>query len=62
MLSNITKRKRAEMQIHEQLEELRRWHAATLRRENRVLELKEEVNKLLAEAGQPPRYASAVEA
>jgi hypothetical protein len=44
----------------EQLEELRRWHAATVGRENRVLELKREVNELLAKAGQPPRYPSAL--
>jgi transcriptional regulator with PAS, ATPase and Fis domain len=60
--ADITEHKQAEIQIHEQLEELRRWQAATLGRENRVLELKSEVNKLLAETGKPPRYASALEA
>jgi PAS domain S-box-containing protein len=59
---DITERQQAEMQIQEQLEELRRWHKITLGRENRILELKDEVNKLLAEAGQPPRYASTTEA
>jgi hypothetical protein len=43
------------------LEELHRWHNATLGREGRVLELMREVNELLARLGQPPRYPSALE-
>jgi CheY-like chemotaxis protein len=57
---DIAARQRAEARMVEQLEELRRWHAATVGRENRVLELKREVNELLAKAGQPPRYPSAL--
>jgi hypothetical protein len=38
------------------LVELRRWHEVTLDREDRILELKGEVNDLLREAGRPPRY------
>jgi PAS domain S-box-containing protein len=56
---DITKRKQAEFNLAEQLEELRRWHDITLGREGRVLELKHEVNELLGQAGQPPRYLSA---
>ncbi len=56
---DITDRKQAEARLTEQLDELRRWHAATLEREARVVELKREVNALLAQAGQPPRYPSA---
>jgi PAS domain S-box-containing protein len=59
LLQDITERKQAEAQLAEQLDELRRWHAATLGRETRILELKREVNELLAQAGQPPRYPSA---
>ena len=59
VMVNITERKRAEAQLNEQLDELRRWHTATLGREGRILELKREVNELLAQAGQPPRYPSA---
>jgi hypothetical protein len=42
----------------EQLRELQRWHDVTLGRETRVLELKREVNELLAQAGLPPKYQS----
>jgi DNA-binding response OmpR family regulator len=57
-LGDYIERKRADERIASQLEELRRWHEATLGREGRVLELKGEVNQLLAEAGRPPRYVS----
>jgi len=53
------RRKQAEYKLAEQLEELRRWHDATLGREMRTIELKREVNELLSKAGQPPRYPSA---
>ena len=56
---DITERKRAEAQLNEQLDELRRWHKATLGRETRILDLKREVNELLAQVGKPPRYPSA---
>jgi len=47
--------------LAEQLDELRRWQQAMLGREGRVLEMKKEVNALLAAQGQPPRYPSAVD-
>jgi PAS domain S-box-containing protein len=47
---------------HKQLIELRRWYSAMLGREERTLELKKEVNDLLAQAGRPPRYAGSLEA
>jgi len=55
---DITQRKIDEARITDQLNELRRWHAITLGREDRVLELKREVNRLLEEAGLPPKYDS----
>ena len=58
-LEDITKRKQTEDKLIEQVEELRRWHEATLGREMRVLDLKREVNELLGSAGAPPRYPSA---
>lgn len=59
--TNITERKQVEERLHQQLEELRRWHNATLGREMRILELKKEVNELLLQTGLPPRYTSAEE-
>lgn len=41
------------------LDELRRWHKAMLNREERIIELKQEINRLLAEAGKPPRFSKA---
>lgn len=55
---DITARKQTEAQIAEQLDELKRWYAAMTGREMRVMELKREVNELLKQAGQPPRYLS----
>jgi PAS domain S-box-containing protein len=37
-------------------EELQRWHEVTLGREDRIFELKQEVNELLRQAGKPTRY------
>lgn len=54
---DISERKRTEDHMREQVDELRRWQAAMLGREARVIELKGEVNDLLAAAGQSPRYA-----
>jgi len=51
-------RQRAEVGLERQLDELRRWNAVTLGREERILELKREVNELLRGAGKPPRYSS----
>lgn len=51
--------RRANEEIRNQLSELRRWHEATLGREERIIELKREVNELLAELRRPPRYSHA---
>lgn len=48
--------------LAEQVDELRRWQAAMLGREDRIITVKQEVNALLAQIGQPPRYASARQA
>lgn len=52
------RRKKAETTLLDQYEELRRWYRAMLGREERNLELKHEVNALLRQSGQAPRYAS----
>jgi hypothetical protein len=58
---DVTERRQAEAKLTAQLDELSRWHDALLGREGRVLEVKQEVNQLLARLGQPPRYASVEE-
>jgi PAS domain S-box-containing protein len=58
---DITVLKQNEMVLKEQLEELRRWHNVVIGREKRVLELKQEVNELLRQAGRAPRYLSVEE-
>ncbi len=50
-------RSKAEKVLQEKLKELQRWYDAMLNREDRVMELKKEVNDLLKETGKPPRYA-----
>ncbi|MFZ2269609.1 MAG: CBS domain-containing protein [Azonexus sp.] len=45
-------------ELRTRIDELRRWQQATLGREGRVIELKREVNALLARLGEAPRYAS----
>ena len=54
---DITKRKRTEDELKKQLEELQRWHSVTIGREERIRELKLEVNELLARLSEPLRYS-----
>jgi PAS domain S-box-containing protein len=58
-VEDLSERSQAERQLTEQLDELRRWRQATLGREDRILQLKAEVNELLLQQGAPPRYAAA---
>ena len=55
---DITARKQAEDAISRQLNELRRWQAVTLGRENRIAELKGEVNQLAERLGEAKPYAT----
>jgi PAS domain S-box-containing protein len=57
---DLTERIKAEEEIQNQLVELRRWYDVTLDREGRVLQLKQEVNELLKQSGEPLRYGSAI--
>ena len=57
LIEDLTARKQAEQKILAQLDELRRWQDVMLGREGRVLELKAEVNALLAAQDRPDRYA-----
>lgn len=56
-LQDITERKEAEEAICKQLDELKRWQNVMLDREDRVQELKCEINKLCHQAGEKSRYA-----
>lgn len=56
--NDYTERKQTGEKMAEQMRELQRWHAVMLDREDRVIELKREVNALLAQTGQTPRYQS----
>jgi PAS domain S-box-containing protein len=58
IIHDVTDRIKAEKKLQEQLEELQRWHDITLGREERILELKKEVNKILKENGLPIKYGS----
>jgi transcription initiation factor TFIIIB Brf1 subunit/transcription initiation factor TFIIB len=55
---DLTARKQAESAIVQQLDELRRWQEVMLDREDRVQELKQEVNQLAARLGLPLKYPS----
>jgi hypothetical protein len=58
MIRDITERRLADQQIREQVAELLRWQEVMMGREDRVQALKGEVNTLLAQLNQPPRYAA----
>lgn len=58
IIRDITERQQAEQRIQEQLEELQRWYGVMLDREDRVLELKCEVNELCDRLGEEIRYGS----
>jgi diguanylate cyclase len=55
-LRDVTEQKAAAKRSQRQVLELQQWHEVTLNREDRILELKQEVNDLLTEAGRPARY------
>jgi PAS domain S-box-containing protein len=58
-VADISQRKQAEAEMARQLDELQRWRDTTMEREGRVMELKREINSLLAQMGEAPRYPSA---
>ena len=57
VLRNIEERKHAGDKIKSQLSELQKWYATTMRREERIIEIKKEVNTLLQQAGKPKKYS-----
>jgi PAS domain S-box-containing protein len=58
VFSDISGSIEVHQKVMEQLDELKRWHLATLGREMRIIELKKEVNELLKTAGVPPKYSN----
>lgn len=58
---DISAQRDSQAQLRQQLDELRRLQAAMLGREDRIANLKREVNQLLVQQGAAPRYASASE-
>jgi len=58
-IRGITARKRAEAQLAEQLDELRRGYAAVLGRGMRLFDFEPELNERLRRLKEPPRYPSA---
>lgn len=53
---DITERKQAEKELKEHMEELEQFSHLTINREERMIELKEEINKLLEKTGQEKKY------
>lgn len=54
---DITQHIKSETKLKSQLAELQSWQSAMLDREDRMIELKSEVNALLVQMGKPPRYS-----
>lgn len=57
-VQDITEREAMIRDMRNQLHELTRWQTVILGREDRIHELKREVNELLRERGEPPRYVA----
>ena len=56
-IRDISERLKTEQKIAKQMEELQRWYSVTIDREKRVIELKQEVNTLMAKLKElPERY------
>jgi PAS domain S-box-containing protein len=55
-IMDITLRKKALTELKQKMEELEKFNRAMVGRENRMIELKEEINELLVKLGQPKKY------
>lgn len=60
-LQDITESQQMQQDLQARLAELSRWQGVMLGREDRIQELKREVNRLLIDQGQPARYPSQTE-
>lgn len=59
---DISQRKRGEEEMRQHVEDMERFNRLTLGREERMIELKEEINAMLEKAGQGKKYKIADEA
>jgi len=57
-IEDITERKEREAALERSMSELGRFNEAMIGREERIIELKKEINDLLSELGRPPAYES----
>ena len=57
IMFDVTERKRMEKDLQERLDELQRERKVMMGREERVIELKKEVDAALMAAGRPPKYS-----
>ncbi len=55
-IAQAIRSKQSEEKVYEQMSELQTFHRVTLGRENRIIELKHEVNKLLEHLGEDRKY------
>lgn len=55
---DITERKNIEDRLKQQLNELIQWKNVILEREDKIMELKKQVNELLIELGRPVKYSN----
>lgn len=55
-VEEVYQRVRTHLRLHWQMEEIESFNAAMVNREMRIIELKQEVNKLAAELGRAPQY------
>lgn len=58
IIRDITERKRTEEQLRANMEEIERFNVLAMGRENRIIELKQRVNELVAATGQSAPYDS----
>ena len=59
VIRDVSERKVAQQQLQEQMDELTRFTDLALRRELKMIELKQQVNSLLVASGQEEQYVIA---
>ena len=55
-IEDITKRKHSEIELRKKMDELEKFNRIMIGRENKMIELKIEINELLSEMKLPPKY------